>query len=86
MTQYETDRLFLIGARERENGRHYTRKELDELSVHLKVERPKIFSLKESGIKTLKQAKAFVEQESLKSGYGKVWHFFQMVFMLFLES
>eukprot|EP01119_Soliformovum_irregulare_P000862 TRINITY_DN10630_c0_g2_i1.p1 TRINITY_DN10630_c0_g2~~TRINITY_DN10630_c0_g2_i1.p1 ORF type:complete len:453 (+),score=104.05 TRINITY_DN10630_c0_g2_i1:43-1359(+) len=71
VTSYETDRLFLIGVRDRETGEHFTFIELDALAKVIRVDRPKLFTFKELGIKTLKQAKEWVEKESLKSDYGK---------------
>lgn len=71
VTEYSSDRVFLIGTREKDTGRHYTKQELDELAARLGVYRPKVFSFKELNITNLKQAKEFVNQEALKQQYGK---------------
>ena len=72
VTQYENDKLFLIGAREILTGRHFVRQELEQLASFLLVERPRIFPFTEHGITTLRQAKEFVEQQAKQIIYGKV--------------
>eukprot|EP01114_Cavostelium_apophysatum_P024857 TRINITY_DN9909_c0_g1_i1.p1 TRINITY_DN9909_c0_g1~~TRINITY_DN9909_c0_g1_i1.p1 ORF type:complete len:439 (+),score=116.96 TRINITY_DN9909_c0_g1_i1:105-1421(+) len=70
VTHYPDDRVYLIGARETESGRHFTRLELDAAAAPIGVLRPRVFILKELGLNSLKDAKDFIEKEALKSDYG----------------
>jgi len=70
VTSYNQDKLFLIGARETQSGRHFSFEELDKLAPVIETRRPKYFTFKQLGINNLKRTKQWVEDQSLLSDYG----------------
>jgi hypothetical protein len=71
VTKYETDRIYLIGARNKYLGTHFKLHELDHLAKELGTKRPKVFSFRDLNITSLKAAQQFVDQQANSSEYGQ---------------
>jgi len=64
VTQYQTDRVYIIGALDIKSGCCLPQSDIDIVATNLPVFQLKRFSFQELGLKTLKQVQKFVETES----------------------
>lgn len=72
VTEYETDRIYLISVRNIESSQYLKEEELKKLASVLNVWKPKVIPFKENDITSLKLARNWVEVESSKTIYGTV--------------
>lgn len=76
VTVYETDRLYLLGGRNKHTGEPITKEELDSLAVDLDVRRPVLYDLEALGIDSLEKVLQLVEDKAADTDvFGEVFSY-----------